>query len=209
MSLSPPFLQIAGLHFSHGPIPVFQDFQATLPPGLSLVCGDEGRGKTTLLRLLAGELKPDAGSLRLGLLDPLQDAAAWQAEVCWLDPKNERFDRERPADCFAWVAKRHPRFDRSRLDALLEGLGLVPHLDKALYMLSTGTRRKVWLAAALASQARLVLLDEPFAALDRSSIRCLETELAELVQAPDRAGLIADYGAPPSLPLAAVLDLGD
>lgn len=74
-------------------------------------------------------------------------------------------------------------------------------------MLSTGSRRKVGLVAALASGATVTLLDQPFAALDASAIRRLQAFLAQLGQNPVRAWLIADYVKPDHLPLASVLEL--
>ena len=76
-------------------------------------------------------------------------------------------------------------------------------------MLSTGSKRKVWLAAACASGAPLTLLDEPFAALDKTSIRCLLGVLGDAAAQPQRAWVLADYVAPPGVPLAWQLDLGD
>jgi ABC-type Mn2+/Zn2+ transport system ATPase subunit len=92
---------------------------------------------------------------------------------------------------------------------LVDVLGLAPHIDKPLYMHSTGSKRKVWLAAALASGATLTLLDEPFAALDKSSIRRILELLQEAAQHTHRAWVVADYEAPPGVALAHTIDLGD
>ena len=78
-----------------------------------------------------------------------------------------------------------------------------------MYMLSTGSKRKVWLAAAFAAGAALTLLDDPFAALDQPSIRFVLGLLKEAATDPERAWLLADYQAPPGLSLAAVIDLPD
>ena len=95
------------------------------------------------------------------------------------------------------------------LGILMQALDLTLHLEKPLYMLSTGSKRKVWLAAALASGAALTLLDEPFAALDRSSIRSVLDLLREAASHRQRAWVVADYEAPPGVPLAQHIDLGD
>jgi energy-coupling factor transporter ATP-binding protein EcfA2 len=76
-------------------------------------------------------------------------------------------------------------------------------------MLSTGSRRKVWLAAAFACGAPLTLLDEPFAALDQPSIRFVLSLLQAATTDPLRAWVLADYQAPPGLALACVLELPD
>ena len=79
-----------------------------------------------------------------------------------------------------------------RLGWHIGGLSLAPHLDKTLTMLSTGTRRKVLMAAALAAEAPVTLLDQPFKALDRPSIDYLLALLAEAARHPCRAWVMAD-----------------
>ena len=82
-------------------------------------------------------------------------------------------------------------------------------MDKRLNMLSTGSRRKVGLVAALASGAKVTLLDQPFVSLDQSSIRDLKEILTDCGRNPQRAYLIADYEKPTDMPLAAVLTIED
>ena len=77
-----------------------------------------------------------------------------------------------------------------------------------MYMLSAGSRRKVWLSAAFAAGATLTLIDEPFAALDMSSIRFLRSLLEEASQHTDRAWLLADHVPPEGLELKTRLRLG-
>ena len=77
-----------------------------------------------------------------------------------------------------------PGWSEVALTAQLEGFALHEHLDKRLEMLSTGTRRKLRLAAALASGATLVLLDDPGAALDARSQRHLAEALRQHHDAP-------------------------
>ena len=99
-----------------------------------------------------------------------------------------------------------------RSDELLQGFGLVEHLDKTLHMLSTGSRRKVALAAAFACGARLTLLEKPCAALDARSRGLLAELLQEAAGDDRRAWVLADYELPAALAgveLAATLDLGD
>jgi ABC-type transport system involved in cytochrome c biogenesis ATPase subunit len=87
------------------------------------------------------------------------------------------------------------------------GLSIEPHLGKPLYQLSTGSRRKVFIAATLASPAVLALLDQPFTALDAPSITFLREEFTRRAQCPDQALLLADYQPPEGVPLAAHIDL--
>lgn len=217
MALTPsPVLQIQQLCFEYPAhkgqpaVPVLHDYSASLPPGVTWVGGDESCGKTTLLRLLAGELRPQSGTLALnsGPTSLTPASAAWAAEVAWCDLRAPAHDPLYPADCFARLQQKHPRFDKALLARMIEGLDLTPHRDKALYMLSTGTRRKVALAGVLTSGARLMVLDDPFAALDKGSIDFLLDHLRQQAQAPaERAWVLAAYVAPRGVPLAAHLDL--
>jgi ABC-type multidrug transport system ATPase subunit len=81
------------------------------------------------------------------------------------------------------------------------------HQHKSLYMLSTGSRRKVMLLAALASDATVTLLDQPFVSLDQNSIKTIKAFLRDASESANRAWIVADYEAPDDLPLASVLNL--
>ncbi len=206
-------LQVDGLGFAHaGQPPLFTHWSARLPAGVHLVCGGESRGKSTLLRLFAGALAPQQGHVRLRDASLDEAPARYRSEVFQTDPRTQAHDQVPAARFLEEVARAYPRFDHQALPALVEGLSLGEHLHKPLYMLSTGSRRKVWLAAALASRAALCLVDEPFAALDRGSIafvvHTLNAAHPQLV-AEHRAWVLADYAPHPDLVVSGVLDLGD
>lgn len=196
------FLQIRDLGFAWpGQPPLFAALNATLEPGLALLSGDEQRGKTTLLRLLAAEIRPQAGTMRLSG----QDIGAGRAG---LRPDMTRPDLD-PVVVADWLREQVPTGPaRTRLDGLIDGLSLGKHLPKGFYMLSAGGRRKVGLAAAMALQPPLTLLDQPFSALDLPSIRFVTSWLSEQSQASDRLVLFADYEAPTGLHIPQRIDLG-
>lgn len=202
-------LQVQGLRFDYPQRALFADWSARIPPGVTLVRGGDGCGKSTLLRLLAGELPAAAGQLQLGEVRLDQQPDAYRQQLFWADPYSDAFDQMTPLDYFKSVQRLHPGFDQQLLADLIAGLSLAPHLDKFLYMLSTGSKRKVWLAAAFTSGATLTLLDDPFAALDKASIGFVMTLLQEAADHPARAWVVADYQAPGATPLAALIELGD
>jgi ABC-type multidrug transport system ATPase subunit len=202
-------LQADGLHFSTPQRALFANWSARIQPGLTLVQGGDGSGKTTLLRLLAGELEADAGQLQINGIDLARHAAAYRQQVFWVDPRSEAFDQIRVRDYLASLPGQHPGFDPQALATLVAGWSLTPHLDKHFYMLSTGSRRKVWLAAAFASNAAVTLLDDPFAALDAASIAYLMTLLEQAAIDPARAWILAHYAAPGKVALTATIALGD
>lgn len=179
--------------------PLFQGLSLQAGPGLTWITGDDSSGKTTLLRLLAGEMAPQAGRLCAAghWLD--QDPAAYRRQVFWIDPQTEAH-HEQPAGAFLeGLAAHWSRLDTGLMSELVGGFGLAEHLHKPLYMLSTGGRRKVWLTAAFAAGAPLTLIDQPFAALDARSARCLAECLAEAGDHPTRAWLVADHERPDGL----------
>ena len=200
-------LQVDGLCFNYPQRPLFTHWSASISPGVTLLRGDDGSGKTTLLRLLAGELPAQAGALQLKGVSLKEQPQAYRQQVFWADPRSESFDQMTPRGYFQSLPHQYPRFDTLLLDDLIEGLSLTPHLDKSLFMLSTGSKRKVWLAAAFASGAPLTLLDEPFAALDKASIGFVLELLEDAADHLARAWVMADYEAPDQVALAAIIDL--
>jgi ABC-type multidrug transport system ATPase subunit len=203
--------QLSNLHFTYpaSPEPVLTNCSATFPPGITLVRGGDGRGKTTLLRLLAGDLKADSGWLELDGTGLQDQPALYQAQVFWQDPRSDAHDALLASEYLNQAKAKCKTLDSTLLAHLLAGLSLGPHLGKQLFMLSTGSKRKVFLAAAIASGARLTLLDMPFAALDKPSIGFLIQTLAAEARKAERIWVLADYEAPVGLPLAAELNLGD
>jgi len=199
-------LSVTGL--SGGPIelPLFRDFNLQLPAGLSALLGDEGSGKTSLMRLLSGDLAPTAGQLRL-MNEATPLALPRHSAVFWTDLRLPLHDSDTPGQCWAHLRLSLPAWSHATQNELIETLQLAPHLDKRLNMLSTGSRRKVGLVAALASGATVTLLDQPFVSLDQASIRSLQAHLTQVGQNTERAWLIADYEKPAYLPLASVHQL--
>ena len=202
-------LHIEGLRFAYpGQLPLADGWSAHIGAGVTLLYGDTGSGKSTLLRVLAGVL-PASG--RLVLAGARLDAApdAYRRNVFFCDPATDKFDQMTVHACTAALRADDPGFDEARWRALVEGFALVPHIDKKLYMLSTGSRRKVYLAAALASGRALTLLDDPAGALDAASVRCLWRTLADFAtsQQPGRAIVVASSDAIHAVPLAATIEL--
>jgi ABC-type transport system involved in cytochrome c biogenesis ATPase subunit len=208
-STSGAVLQVDGLSFHHPGRKLFERWSASILPGVTLVRGGDGRGKTTLLRLLAGQLPAAAGQLQIRGLRLQDQAQAYRNQLFWVEPRSEAFDHMTAVEYFESQRGRYPGFDAALLARLVQGLGLQEQINKPLYMLSTGSKRKVWLAAAFASGAALTLLDLPFAALDKASIAFVLALLQQAAQHPERAWVLADYEAPAGLRLAGLMDLGD
>lgn len=185
--------QLEVQNLTQGPI---ENLSFSWPAGVSWVCGDEGTGKTTLLRLLAGDMQAASGQV----LSP-------NGQVFWADLQDAAYDTHTVQACWDALQARWPQWNHALLHDLAQALDMQVHVDKRLNMLSAGSRRKVMVIAALASGAAVTLLDQPFAALDLASVRTLHEFLHEATEHPSRVWIVADYEAPTDLPLASVLNL--
>lgn len=165
--------------------PLLQQQGLQILPGLNAVTGDEGSGKTRLLREIAGST----------------------ADALWLDLRLPEHEDSTPAQVWAQLQARCPRWSEALRAELTEALDLTEHLGKRLFMLSTGSRRKVALLGLLASGAGITCLDQPYASLDRASVRVVREFLQDMAEHPTRAWLVADYEADPELPWASVINL--
>lgn len=202
-------LNLSHVSFAHPDCVVLRDFSAQLAAGVALVLGGDGRGKTTVLSLLAGELPPDAGRLQLGGVFFDEQHEAYRQQVFWKDPRSTAHDALTVTDYLQSVQRAFPDFDEAVLVEMIDGLSLEPHLHKNLFMLSTGSKRKVWIAAAAASGAQLTLLDGPFVSLDQASISFVLQLLTEAASQSKRIWVVADYLPPSDVPLTTLINLGD
>ena len=200
-------LQVKGLGFAYPGCVVLAQWSVALPAGLALVRGDESSGKTTLLRLLAGELQAQTGRITLQGI-ALNDAPkAYAHNVFWADPRSGDWDKLTARAWLASLPARYPLWDAAALAAHTEGFTLHEHLDKPFYALSTGSRRKVLMAGALASGAPLTLIDEPVGGLDKPSAAYLGHALAQTAAQPGRVVVVAHYEALPGVPWGTVVEL--
>jgi len=169
------------------------DARFTLPPGLTVVFGPSGAGKTRLLRLIAGLDQPDHG--RILLDDTVFDATATRTHL----PAHERhigmvFQQpyllpHRTVLANVALATRHRdrAQRRQRAAQLLEQVDATTFAARRPAQLSGGQRQRIALARALAGDPRLLLLDEPFNAIDlpvRRQLRRLVRDLVDQTHVP-------------------------
>jgi ABC-type multidrug transport system ATPase subunit len=191
--LSRPILQVDGLSFSYPGRHVFTGWQQAFMPGVSWVRGSNGSGKSTLLKLLVGALPALTGTFTLNgrLSDP--STPEHRRHVYWCGPGAVAFDHLRPDEYFGFLLSLYPRFDTVAAQELAAELGLKPFMGKRLRELSTGTQRKVWLAAAFCARTAVVLLDEPLIALDLRSARVVRERLTCCAQDPATAWIVVSH----------------
>jgi molybdate transport system ATP-binding protein len=164
---------------------------AALPGGVTAVMGPSGAGKTSLLEAIAG-LRPRAAGRVVVSGETLLDSARGRS----LPPERRRVGYvPQDAGLFPHLSalgnvRYGARADASAVDAAIDTLELRPILDRRPSSLSGGERQRVALARALATRPRLLLLDEPLAALDAE---LKERVLPWLVRARDASGVPCLY----------------
>jgi manganese/zinc/iron transport system ATP- binding protein len=178
-------LEVRRLTVSYSGKPVLWDVDATFPRGaLSAIVGPNGAGKSTLLRAALGLVPADAGQA-LVLGRPARRALDSVAYV----PQREAVDWDFPITVrevvemgryrsVGWI-RRLRRGDRTAVDAALERVGMSAYAGRQIGELSGGQRQRVFLARALAQEAEVLVMDEPFAGVDARTEAALLELLAE------------------------------
>ena len=205
----PVILQIRQLTFGYAGHPLFNAWSGALPAGITIVRGGDGRGKSSMLKLFAGELSAPSGELEILQTSLQQQADKYRSQVFLSAPESHAYDQMSIREYLASLRSAYPTFDEMLLPGLIDGLSLTTHMDKQLFMLSTGSKRKVWLCGAFAAGATLNLLDDPFAGLDKRSIEFVTRQLKRVAEKQDQAWVLALYVLPEDIPFASVIDLGD
>jgi len=147
------------------------------------VVGPSGCGKTTLLRLLTGLVKPSGGEVRRDghpVAGPARDVA-----IVFQDYAKALLPWRTVAGnvSLALEAARIPKSERpARIAALLQKVGLAAHADKFPTQLSGGMQQRLQIARCLAQEPALLLMDEPFGALDAMTRQSLQDEMLQLVR---------------------------
>jgi heme exporter protein A len=182
---------------------VFAGVSFRAPPGAALLLtGANGAGKSSLLRLLAGLLRPAAGALLWEGADALADRAEHARRLRFLSPQDALKPALTARESLGFAARLHGGGDAG---AALDALGLSPLAELPVRLLSTGQRRRLALARLALAPAPLWLLDEPTLGLDAASVSRLGALLAKH---RERGGaVVAATHLPLPLPGAAELRL--
>jgi ABC-2 type transport system ATP-binding protein len=148
--------------------------------------GPNGAGKTTTLRMIAGLLRPDAGTIRVTGIDALADPVAAKQVMAWISDEPMIYDKLTPQEYLEFVAGLWgvaPALAGPRAAELLNWLDLAPHANERCEGFSKGMRQKVALAGALIHDPSLIILDEPLTGLDAGSARQVKSVLRDRVRA--------------------------
>jgi len=160
-----PAIEIAGLTKSFGRAKALDGLDLTVESGqVHGFLGPNGSGKTTTIRVLLGLLRADAGTVRMLGGDPWRDAVALHRRLAYVPGDVTLWPNITGGEVIDVLGRMRGGINRARRNELLDRFDLDPRKKARTY--SKGNRQKVALVAALASDADLLLLDEPTAGLD-------------------------------------------
>ncbi len=205
MTNPPADLVISDLHKSFGDHPVLRGVDLVVPGGtFAAVVGQSGSGKTTLLRILAGFERPDRGSVAIGgetLDDGRVHLRAEQRWIGYVSQEGSLFPHLTvDANVGFGLARRERR--GPRVGELLEMVGLQGLGGRYPHQLSGGQQQRVALARALSVRPRLILLDEPFAALDATLRASVREDVQAILQAAGTTAILVTHDQDEALSVA-------
>jgi iron(III) transport system ATP-binding protein len=198
-------LRVHGARKAFGPVVAVDGVDLELRIGEMLaVLGPSGCGKTTLLRLIAGFERPDAGWVELAgrrVASPEASVPPERRRVGMVFQDFALFPHLSVRDNVAYGLRGDPD-RRLRADELLELVGLAGAADQRPHELSGGMQQRVALARALAPRPSVVLLDEPFGSLDLALRTQLRSEVREILRRASASAIFVTHDQDEALTLA-------
>lgn len=181
-------IDVRGVGVRYGEVTALDDVSLTVEPGrVTGLIGMNGSGKSTLFKTIIGMIRPDSGRVLVAGVDP---ASARRRGVVGYVPQSEDVDWAFPVSVRDVVMmgrygrqgmlRRAAASDRAAVDEALERVELAELADRQIGRLSGGQRKRAFVARGLAQGAQVLLLDEPFAGVDKRSEATIVRLLREL-----------------------------
>ena len=210
------FLRIEGVSKSFGSFQAVRDVSLTVGKGeIFSLLGGSGCGKTTLLRMLAGFEDPSAGRIFLDGRD-MAGVPPWERPVHMMFQSYAIFPHMTLEENVGYGLKHHKglsKADRAnRVAEMLDLVQLTPFAKRKSHQISGGQRQRVALARALARQPKLLLLDEPLAALDKKLREHTQFELMSIQARTGVTFIVVTHDQEEAMTLSdriAVMDKGE
>lgn len=202
MALTSPAVEVSGVSRAFGRRRAVDGVDLSLDPGDCLALfGPNGAGKTTLLRVIAGLLKPSAGSVHVGGRELRTDAAA-RGQVGLISHQSMLYRALTARENVEFAARLYgvagPR--RAALRAL-ERMRIADRADTPVRALSRGLQQRVSIARAIVHEPRVVLLDEPYTGLDAAGGAAL-TDMLQLLRASGASLVLVTHNVDEGLAVA-------
>jgi ABC-2 type transport system ATP-binding protein len=201
-------LEGSGLCFAWPSRPLFWEYNFAVGAGITWLRGRNGAGKTTLLKLLAGALEAQRGEMTFNGIRQTQDGHTWRLQTFWCSSETPSFSWLSVQDFFDLHLSLYPLASAKELNRHVQAFGLLPMLSQTIATLSLGQHKKIHLALALALPVKLLLIDEPFNALDLEAAQYLRTQLHEEERLRCQCILMTSHVIP-DVPLVGEMVVGD
>ena len=185
-----------------GGIQALQSIRLTVRPGEFIgILGPSGCGKSTLMRILAGFMPPSSGEARMD--DRIIQGPDWRRGVIFQEPTLYAWLDVRENIAFGLKMRKFPKEERQRLTKeYIELVGLTGFEKSKPYELSGGMKQRVCLARALVNQPDVLLMDEPFGALDALTRRNMQKLTREIREKTGNTVLLVTHDVDEALCLA-------
>jgi heme ABC exporter ATP-binding subunit CcmA len=194
-----PAVQTSGLGKRFGRQWALAHCDLEVQPGeVLLLAGANGSGKTTLLRLIAGLYKPTQGSMSIYGMDPDQEKLACRRTLTLVGHDNYLYSQLSALEMLqVWTRLRGVELSEAQAIDLLQEVDLHDRRDYPVGGFSAGMRKRLTLLRTRLEEPKLVLLDEPFSALDASGQNLIE-EWIEGYRAAGKTVVLASHNLPRS-----------
>lgn len=186
-------LRVRGLRKSFGRTAVLDDVDLAAPHGaVTAVLGPSGSGKTTLLRLVAGFENPDGGAVEVAGRDVLGSPPERRG-VGYVPQEGALFPHLSVRANVGYGVRGRRREVAARAEEVLDLVGLAGYGDRMPHELSGGQQQRVAVARALAPEPALVLLDEPFSALDPGLRGAVRDQVGRALEATGATAVLVTH----------------
>lgn len=208
---SDSYITFENVRFSRGRKCIFDGVNIAIPRGkITAIMGPSGTGKTTLLRLIGGQIKPDSGTVRVDGLDVARASSksllAMRRRLGMLFQNGALFTDLTAAENVAFPLREHSRLPEPMIQRMvtlkLQAVGLLEAAGQMPAALSGGMARRVALARALALDPELMLYDEPFTGQDPINVGVLLRLIASLNQALGLTSVLVSHDVTEALSIA-------
>jgi ABC-2 type transport system ATP-binding protein len=181
-------LNVQDLSKKFGQFQAVDSLSFTLQPGEIVgFLGPNGAGKSSTLKMIAGCLSPDAGSIQLSGVDVQKDEVAFKKKIGYLPESNPLYEDLYVVEYLNFLATVHGiPAPSKRIEEVIVQTGLQSMQHKKIGFLSKGFKQRVGIAAAILHQPELILLDEPTAGLDPNQL----IEIRTLIQLLSKNAMI-------------------
>ena len=181
-------LNVQAISKKFGQFHAVESLSFTIQPGEIVgFLGPNGAGKSTTLKLIAGCLSPDAGSIQLSGIDVQKEEVAYKKKIGYLPESNPLYEDLYVIEYLHFLATVHAIPSPSqRIEEVIAQTGLPSMQQKKIGFLSKGFKQRVGIAAAILHQPELILLDEPTAGLDPNQL----VEIRGLIQSLSKQSMI-------------------